>query len=97
MYVIEDWGTGYWDSFPDGKRFRKSSGESGIFSICSRIFGKNRFKSHDFGMVGFIKQLVDECAMDDITKPGLGITGVRSSSIDFMEIYSGIIFIRKKG
>lgn len=52
-YFIEDWGTGYWDSWPDGSRFQ----------VFPQVVHNNnipkRFPSHDFGMVGFVKSLVD--------------------------------------
>ena len=51
LYVIEDWGTGYWPGWPDGRAYD----------------GGN----HLAGMVGLIKELVDECGMADVTKPGL--------------------------
>ncbi len=55
MYVIEDWGTGYWDSFPDGKHYEAQAG-------CDDGDSPQvRFPSHDYGMVGFVKELVDEC------------------------------------
>lgn len=51
-YFIEDWGTGYWDSWTDGRRMKSNrrfkAGVSG-----------SRTRSHDFGMVGFVKSLVD--------------------------------------
>jgi hypothetical protein len=95
-YVIEDWGTGYWESFPDGSSFNKSTWADRIFRLLPSSSGSRRLRSHDFGMVGFIKQLIDLCAMDDITKPGLGIPGARSSAIDFIEISSGLVFVKKK-
>jgi hypothetical protein len=52
-YFIEDWGTGYWDSWPDGSRFQRLLAEPHDGSI------PKRFPSHDFGMVGFVKSLVD--------------------------------------
>jgi len=77
IYVIEDWGTGYWDSFPDGKSFTP---------------GEN----HHAGMVGFVKELVDECGMGDITHPQLGRNPKRDSRIERMEVCHGQIFIVKK-
>ena len=40
-YVIEDWGTGYWSDWEDGRLLRQG-------------------EPHQAGMVGFIKELVDE-------------------------------------
>lgn len=52
-YFIEDWGTGYWDSWLDGSRFEYVRNEPYAGNI------PKRFPSHDFGMVGFVKSLVD--------------------------------------
>lgn len=48
-YFIEDYGTGYMGSFPDGGAFTEPATDE------PRIF-----PSHHFGMVGWMKQLVDD-------------------------------------
>lgn len=48
LYYIEDWGTGYLDNWHDGREFSPA-----------RIVD-DRVQSHDFGMVGFVKSLIDE-------------------------------------
>ena len=96
FYVIEDWGTGYWKSFPDGSSFNLHVWADRIFPLFPSFLHSHRLRNHDFGMVGFVKQIIDLCAMDDITKPGLGIPGVCSSAIDFMEISFGLVFVKKK-
>lgn len=53
-YFIEDWGTGYWDSWPDGSRFQSFN-----HSCLDEKNIPKRIPSHDFGMVGFVKSLVD--------------------------------------
>lgn len=61
LYIIEDWGTGYWDTWIDG----------GGFSDCRVPATTNRLvraiHSHDLGMVGFVKSLVDYTATGDIS------------------------------
>ena len=52
-YFIEDWGTGYWDTWPDGGRFQEFPQNFSSDNIPRRLH------SHDFGMVGFVKSLVD--------------------------------------
>src|SRR6478672_10545062 len=64
LYAIEDWGTGYLDDFSDGKKFEPKSSILGrVRSALPRRFSR-RMKvpvpCHSFGMVGFIKELVDE-------------------------------------
>jgi len=119
LYAIEDWGTGYWNRYIDGKQYRpnKPRGKPDFHPIRSRlalslrallknrigqwmshlIHYKQRFPSHDYGMVGFIKELVDECGMDDITRPGWGIPPFRPSKFQKMHISHGQVIIVKSG
>ena len=47
-------------------------------------------------MVGFVKQLVDECAMPDITAPGRGgLRPYRPSRIEKLRISRGHVFVFK--
>jgi hypothetical protein len=62
LYIVEDWGTGYWDTWIDGSGFMDSK----VPATAGRI--ARRVPSHDFGMVGFVKSLVDYTATDDIAK-----------------------------
>ena len=92
-YVIEDWGTGYWGIWPDGEKYVISDPHmiGGGIHQC-----KHQFKSHNSGMVGFIKQLVDEQAMAIITRPDRGNKiPERKSKFLKMEIFLGQVFIYK--
>jgi len=73
-YVIEDWGTGYWADWPDGKRYRNAK--------------------HVAGMVGLIKELVDECARADITHPR-GTKEEEVSRLEYMEVAHGQVILVK--
>jgi SAM-dependent methyltransferase len=121
IYVIEDWGTGYWKGWPDGRRYRGrhrfSSFRSRFRPIAERLQSnprlrknplafrlvhaatnhlvRQKFLSHRYGMVGFVKQLVDECGMGDITNPTYGSPPYRASRIRAMQIFHGQIFIWK--
>ena len=77
FYIVEDWGTGYWETWVDGKRY-------------------NPRNHHLSGMVGFIKELVDECGIEDITHPAKGVPPERESQFEFMQIYGGQVFVKKK-
>ncbi|MGH7040532.1 MAG: class I SAM-dependent methyltransferase [Acetobacteraceae bacterium] len=60
IYIIEDWGTGYFDDFVDGGRFQD-------YPLSFRDGNiPRRLPSHDFGMVGFVKSLVDMTSEPDI-------------------------------
>jgi SAM-dependent methyltransferase len=123
VYIIEDWGAGYWDSWPDGssyspRRLNRSEkmaealltrkGVSALgrklrlylaLGLLSLQTARNivfpRTTDHRFGMVGFVKELVDETAMNDITFPGLGISPFRPSRIARLEISLGQVFVMK--
>jgi hypothetical protein len=58
VYVIEDWGSGYLPEWEDGRRFEPEPDRSA------------EFPSHLAGMVGFVKQLIDESAITDIRLGG---------------------------
>ena len=47
-------------------------------------------------MVGFIKQLVDECGMGDITFPGWGTGAPRESRFQRMHISHGQVMVEKR-
>ena len=85
IYCIEDWGCGYWDSWADGKAYQEA-----VYDMQ-----QHRFISHDHGMVGFIKTLVDECGMEDATKPGRGTPPPTRSKIKKLQISGGQVFIVK--
>ena len=99
IYAIEDWGTGYWQSWPDGAEFRAQP--ESPRSLGSRISAKfarvdPQFSRHNFGMVGLIKELVDECGMEDITHAKYGSPPSRTSRIQDMTLRLGLALIRKR-
>lgn len=118
IYVIEDWGTGYWPQYVDGKKYRppkpellprerllKSLSGSALVSghaLLRKAVGwtrwravKRRFPSHQHGMVGFIKELVDECGMLDITHPHFGIGNPTPSRFEWLRLSLGHAIIKK--
>jgi hypothetical protein len=81
LYAIEDWGTGYFDDFPDGKKFD------------SKPSTLDPFPCHANGMVGFVKELVDEQGAGSIT---LGRKEqFRLSKFESLLITPGIVFVTK--
>jgi hypothetical protein len=59
-----------------------------------------RFPSHDYGMVGFAKQLVDEMGITDITNPEHGVPDgplgrPRASRFKDLVVAAGVILVRK--
>lgn len=102
LYVIEDWGTGYWDDWPDGRCL-----DVGTYSYPDRKAGtlwdritrrreeKVPMGCHSYGMVDFIKQLVDEQGVSDVTRRSVKGRPERRSKFDNMLITPSIVFVRK--
>ncbi|MGF6371304.1 hypothetical protein OKW40_004054 [Paraburkholderia sp. RAU6.4a] len=86
LYFIEDFGTGYIDGFPGGHAFSRDPGiesEAGFQSI---------FPSHQYGMVGWIKQLFDELHAAAII-PGEPVR----YAMEYFKILPHIMVIKKPG
>jgi hypothetical protein len=84
LYFIEDWGTGYWDDWEDGSSYQERESEE-----------PHRYLSHDHGMVGFVKQLVDEAGRNAIHKTS-GLPSERRTMFDHMCITPGFVVVQKK-
>lgn len=99
IYVIEDWGTGYWESWSDGKLYQGSFSEQKLSSKqhAGEAPTDPNFATHNFGMVGFVKELVDQVAWGDITRPSHGNTKLVSpySAIRAMTVHPGQVFVVK--
>lgn len=118
IYFIEDWGTGYWPNYPDGKHLRPKKVD---FSYREKIFNgfasqkfvqnnyalrkligwcrwhlvQQKFRSHQNGMVGFVKELIDECGIEDATREDFGIGGTKQSRIEWMRVSLGHVIVKK--
>lgn len=79
VYVIEDWGTGYWSDWSDGER---------------RRWWKRRAR-HEAGMVGLVKELVDEVGAADLTRGALRNPPGRASRFRQMILAHGICAVVK--
>jgi SAM-dependent methyltransferase len=103
-YVIEDWGTGYWDTWRDGRAYKTVYKEDVYKTLPQRILNRlirstkpllstdSDFATHNFGMVGFVKELVDEIAWPDIISQNNKLPR-RASMIREMTLYCGHAFI----
>jgi hypothetical protein len=87
-YFIEDWGTGYWKNFPDGGEYSEPN-----FFSCDKNM-PTKITSHAFGMVGFVKSLIDLCHEDAIKGDQLAETN-RKSRIRSLEFAAGVVMIIK--
>jgi len=107
LYVVEDWGTGYWEDWPDGKSasahdMQKESGTGFWTRLISRISNSKNtpekipMNNHSYGMVGFVKQLVDEQGANDLTRKTLHGTPDRGSKFECVTIFPSVVFVRKR-
>lgn len=98
LYAIEDWGTGYRADFPDGKQFRTTPPVlQRVRNTLQRASGgtiKVPFPCHAYGMVGFVKELIDEQGAASITmqSPAGKRRGSRFQSV---LVTDGIVFVTK--
>lgn len=96
LYVIEDWGTGYCEDWPDGQSLdlqKYAQPQSNETPLPQKV----QLPCHSYGMVGFVKQLVDEQAAHDVTRRVLQGTPERYSRFESMLITPSIVFIKKSG
>jgi hypothetical protein len=97
LYAIEDWGTGYLDDFPDGRKFNSRIPIlHRVRSLLPKSLRKRiklPFPCHAYGMVGFVKQLVDEQGAASIAAGCK--TGWRRSKFNNLLITPGIVFVFK--
>jgi SAM-dependent methyltransferase len=99
LYVIEDWGTGYWEDWPDGKTFESVkptvSRLHSFFKRSSDDDMKVPFPCHSYGMVGFIKELIDEQCAADISRKLETSVPSRRSKFESVLITPSIVFVTK--
>lgn len=98
LYIIEDWGTGYYDDWPDGQAYREPPPwRSTLLGWLQRLNVIRRISapSHAFGMVGFVKELVDEQGAADLTRRVLAGSATRASKFRSLLIAPSIVFITK--
>jgi SAM-dependent methyltransferase len=68
---------------------------NGVFRTAKRLINSRQFHSHNFGLVGFVKELVDECGMASSTREDRGTPPYRPSKFRDMRISPGQVFIVK--
>lgn len=66
-----------------------------LASTAKRVLQRNLYNSHDYGLVGFVKELVDELGMADITHPQFGIGEPRASRFREIKLsHSHLIIVK---
>jgi hypothetical protein len=98
LYIIEDWGTGYLSDWADGVALCAVVGSEGLDaghdSSAGVGDGKLRFPSHDAGMVGLVKRLVDHTAAGTLAvhQPDRIASPLR---IEWMRVQDGLVILKK--
>ena len=64
LYLVEDWCTGYWEPAQWGDGSKPLPPEPYDIEPSARMYHR-RIRSHDFGMAGFVKSLVDHVVLPD--------------------------------
>jgi len=99
IYCIEDWGTGYLPTWADGAELTGLVGSDELDRTPSAQdldhSGPVHLPSHDVGMVGLVKRLVDHVAAG-ATLAYLAPEHVAEPlEIATMEVYDGLVVLRK--
>lgn len=102
IYVIEDWGTGYWEDWVDGEIYNPSKNHL-IHKLRKEYKGgkeygtpkKKNYESHSSGMVGLVKQFIDELSIEDIKHSNKKL-GNNQTDIAGIFYALGQVFIFKK-
>jgi SAM-dependent methyltransferase len=99
LYVIEDWATGYRPSWPDGADLDAVVGVVGLDEIVEvpregREHATQRMRSHDYGMVGLVKRLIDHVAAGTLqTHQPQGVDD--PLAIEWMQVSGGMVILKK--
>lgn len=91
LYVIEDWGTGYWGDWPDGEILSPET----YHQPAIQNGQKQPMPGHNYGMVGFIKQLIDEQGAHDVSRQLFSGRPKRWSKFESLNITPSIVVVKK--
>ena len=97
LYCIEDWGTGYLPDWPDGGSIDARLDTANIDAVGSsepEVSGVIRMPSHDAGMVGVVKRLIDHTARGTVSYGQPEAVG-EPLAIESMIVWDGIVALRK--
>ena len=99
LYVIEDWGTGYLSTWYDGGPVAEPVGGATLdrspVVMQDDAPGPIPMPSHDIGMVGVVKRLVDHVARGTLVYAEAPVD--KPLSIASMHVHDGIVALRKAG
>jgi hypothetical protein len=99
FYVIEDWATGYVPSWPDAADPTAVVGAAGLDEVVevTRESGEGtaqRMPSHDYGMVGLVKRLIDHAAAGPLLVHQPQWVN-EPLAIEWMRVNGGMVILKK--
>ncbi len=98
LYCIEDWGTGYLPDWPDGGPLRPAPLDVASLDATDvpprTEAAPVAMPSHDLGVVGLVKRLIDHTAAGSI-RYGQADAVVEALEIEAMSIWDGIAVLHK--
>ena len=87
LFIVEDWATAYWDDWEDGSHYESLTPNDPKGDIPKRV------PSHDFGMVGFIKYLIDDLVARPASTRSSPI--IHRSKFEWMHINASFAVLKK--
>ncbi len=100
LYCIEDWGTGYLLDWHDGgpmvAPLDLQSLDAASAAIQSGTDAPISMPSHDLGLVGLVKRLIDHTASGTVRFAQPDAVG-ETLAIESMSVWDGIVALRKPG
>ncbi len=97
LYVIEDWGAGYLASWDDGGPLSADVGVDGLDeAVDGDGKGVRRLSSHNVGMVGLVKRLVDHTAAGTLSMHQPDRVH-ETLAIEWMRVQDGLVTLKKPG
>jgi hypothetical protein len=98
LYFIEDWGTGYMPSWHDGGQLVSPLDVGNLDStttpMSAEVAAPVPMPSHDLGMVGMVKRLIDHAASGTVRDAQPDAVG-DVLAIESMTVWNGIVVLRK--
>ncbi len=99
LYFIEDWGTGYMPAWHDGGKITSTVATETLAD--SPVSPREDatpipMPSHDLGMVGLVKRLIDHAGAGTIGAVQPDAAG-ETLEIESMTIWDGLVLLRKRG
>lgn len=98
LYCIEDWGTGYLPDWEDGQRLASQLDVGNLDATATPKVDEGSvpttMPSHDAGVVGVIKRLIDHAASGSVRLGQSDLVG-DVLAIESMTVWDGVVAIRK--